>query len=155
MDEVLAIMFTGPNKPTKDDFKCAPVLVRRNKVIQALEWLKLNHSDYYDIEISQDNMNEYPEDMPFVGVEYKPSHTNKTPEGISVHDNDEEDGVEDGDCPFVVHGLTGKKLELMMTSELKGIGMMYLNNNGKILAVGQEDMPESIWNNVQLYPKMF
>ncbi len=27
IDDVLAIMFTGPNKLTKDDFKCAPVLV--------------------------------------------------------------------------------------------------------------------------------
>ncbi len=100
MDDVLAIMFTGPNKPTKDDFKRAPVLVRRNKVIEALEWLKLNHSDYHDIEISRENMNEYPEDVPFVGVEYKASVTNKTPEGLSVHDNEEEDGYGGGRLSF-------------------------------------------------------
>ena len=32
MDDVLAIMFTGPCKPTEDDFKRTPLLVRRNHV---------------------------------------------------------------------------------------------------------------------------
>ncbi|PBK89138.1 hypothetical protein ARMGADRAFT_1047107 [Armillaria gallica] len=132
-----------PNKLTKDDFKRAPVL------------LKLNHSDYHDIEISWENMSKYLEDIPFVGVEYKASITNKTPEGLSVYNNEEEDGTEEGDCPFIVHGLTGEKLESMTTSQIKGRGMMHLDNNGKVLAVGQEDRPESIWNNIQLYSKMF
>ncbi|KAK0440381.1 hypothetical protein EV421DRAFT_1691191, partial [Armillaria borealis] len=155
MQEVMAILFTGPAKPTLDDFKRTPVLVRRNEVYEALEWLKLNHADYHDIGISRENLSHYPEDMPPVSVEYKERYTNKTPEGISVHNNEEEDGIEDGDCPFIVHGLTGDKLETLTTTALKGLGVLHLNSNGKVLAVGQSDQAESIWKNPQLYPKMF
>jgi hypothetical protein len=45
IDEVLAILFTGPCKPTEKDFERTPLLVRRNHVARALEWLKLNHAD--------------------------------------------------------------------------------------------------------------
>ncbi|TFK58008.1 hypothetical protein BDN72DRAFT_782628, partial [Pluteus cervinus] len=61
MDDVLAILFTGPAQPTDEDFARTPLLVRRNKVIQALKWLKINHKDYADIVISQNNIDEYPE----------------------------------------------------------------------------------------------
>jgi len=36
------------------------MLVRRQNVQEALEWLKLNHQDYEDLEISQDNLASYP-----------------------------------------------------------------------------------------------
>jgi hypothetical protein len=52
IQEVLAIMFTGPCKPTVEDFKRTPFLVRRNHVKTALEWLCLNHADYADVKIS-------------------------------------------------------------------------------------------------------
>jgi len=55
MDELLAFIFTGPCQPTEDDFHRIPLLVRRNKVSKALEWLKLNHIDYADLKISYEN----------------------------------------------------------------------------------------------------
>ena len=64
MDEVLAFIYTGPCKPTKADFKRTPMLVRHLKVATALNWLKLNHIDYYDCEISEKNLASYPEDGP-------------------------------------------------------------------------------------------
>ena len=70
LDEVLAFIYTGPCKPTKADFERTPLLVRKNKVRDALEWLKLNHSDYYDLEISYRNLDEYPEDGPPVSITY-------------------------------------------------------------------------------------
>jgi len=70
MDEVLAFIFTGPCQPTEDDFQRIPLLVRRNKVAKALEWLKLNHSDYADLEISYKNLESYPEDSPPVVINY-------------------------------------------------------------------------------------
>ncbi|PBK59619.1 hypothetical protein ARMSODRAFT_899035 [Armillaria solidipes] len=155
IQEVMAILFTGPAKPTLEDFKRTPVLVRWNPVFNALNWLRLNHSDYHDITISRENLARYPEDMPPVSVEYKERLTNKTPEGISVHDNEEEDGVEDGECPFIVHGLTGEDLETMTSTAMKSRGVLHLNSNGKVLAVGHSAQSESIWNNPQLYPKMF
>ena len=67
---MLAILFTGPCKPTAEDFARTPFLVRRNAVINALEWLKLNHIDYADVDISHANAMEYEEKMPPVTVEY-------------------------------------------------------------------------------------
>ncbi|TFK77894.1 hypothetical protein K466DRAFT_579424 [Polyporus arcularius HHB13444] len=112
LDEVLAFMYIGPNVPTHKEFKRTPMLVRRNKVKEALEWLKLNHEDYADLEISYENLDAYPEDEPPVVVNYTMSMaTNKDSEATAVNDTEEDEGVEDGDCPFVVHGLTGTYLE--------------------------------------------
>jgi len=49
MKEVLAFIFTGSAQPTEEDFKRTPFLVCREKVSKALDWLKLNHSDYWDL----------------------------------------------------------------------------------------------------------
>ena len=155
MDEVLAILFTGPTRPTQKDFERTPLLVRRNAVAKALEWLKLNHADYKDIDISYDNLAQYPEDDPPVTVEFRQSDTNKYPENTSVFDDEKEDGTQDGECPFVVHGLTGENLDTMTSSKLKGLAMSYLNNGGKMLAVGHSSQLASIYNNPQYYPQMF
>ena len=107
MDEVLAFIYTGPWKPTKSDFERTPLLVRHKKVAAALEWLKLNHCDYFDLEISYKNLREYPEDSPPVVVDYRESSSNKDPESTAINDMEEETGTETGQCTFVVHGLTG------------------------------------------------
>ena len=72
---MLAILFTGPSRPTSEDFSHTPFLVRRNAVIAALEWLKLNHVDYANIEISHKHMDQYEEDVPPVSIEYRESVT--------------------------------------------------------------------------------
>ena len=41
LDDVLAFTYTGPCKPTKSDFERTPLLVRRNKVGTALNWLRV------------------------------------------------------------------------------------------------------------------
>ena len=56
LDEVLAFIYTGPCKPTKSDFERIPLLVRHKKVAAALEWLKLNHIDYFDLNISYERI---------------------------------------------------------------------------------------------------
>jgi hypothetical protein len=155
LDEVLAVLFTGPAKPTEDDYKRSLLLVRRNYVANALIWLKLNHVDYADINISYKNLAEYPEDGPPVYVDYKVMSENKTPESISVFDMDKEDGIEEGDCAYSVHGITGEQLNTMTTNRLKAIALKHLNNQGKFLVVGHDNKPESTWDNPHLYPKMF
>ena len=155
IEEVIAIMFTGPSKPTPADYQRTPFLVRRNKVKLALEWLILNHSDYEDVSISNENLDQYPEDTPPVSVEYKPMTHNKTPEGTSVHDMDEEDGTEEGECAFTVHGLTGEQLNVMTANAVKAKALQHLNSSAKFLAIGHDEQPESIWHNPQLYPQMF
>ena len=155
IDDVLAILFTGPSKPTLEDFAWTPFLVRRNAVINALNWLKLNHADYADIEVSETNMKQYREDMPPVSIEYQESSSNKVPEGTSVFDQTEEEGTEQGDCTFTVHGLTVELLQTMSPNVLKALALRHLNSNGKMLAVGHSNKPQSMWNNPQLYPQMF
>jgi hypothetical protein len=59
LDQVLACMFTGPCQPTKKDIERTPLLVRHNEVGKAMRWLKLNHADYQDIEISEANLEQY------------------------------------------------------------------------------------------------
>lgn len=61
--EVLAYVFMGPSRPTVQDHVRTPLLVNKKKVANALEWLKLNHCDYFDLEISYENLSEYPDDM--------------------------------------------------------------------------------------------
>jgi len=155
LDDVLAILFTGPCKPSEADLTRIPFLVRRNRVMRALQWLKANHCDYANIEISTQNLESYSETEPPVSIQYQQSNTNKSPEGTSVFDNDIEDGTEEGDCSFTVHGLTGENLDTMTISAIKAQALHHLNNRGKFLLVGQSKKLESIWNNAQLYPQMF
>ncbi|KAJ7699416.1 hypothetical protein B0H16DRAFT_1749448 [Mycena metata] len=104
MNEILAFIYTGSTPPTPEEFDRTPMLVRRSKVLAALEWLKLNHEGYQDLEISMDNLNTYSErDIP-VAVDFRRSK--QRPEDShplsarSVYDDGEEYGVESGECPF-------------------------------------------------------
>jgi hypothetical protein len=71
LDDVLAFIFTGPCKPTPEDMQRTPLLVRRRKICNALEWLKLNHVDYYDLDISYENLEKYPENGSPVVIAYR------------------------------------------------------------------------------------
>ncbi|TFK58954.1 hypothetical protein BDN72DRAFT_781405, partial [Pluteus cervinus] len=155
LDEVLAILFTGPERPTSSDFARTPLLVRRNYVMNALNWLKLNHCDYADIEISNANMEQYPEDLPPVTIQYKPMFSNKIPETMDLVDCEDEDGVDTGDCPFVVHGLSANAITTETAESLKATALKHMNSGGKILAIGRSSQPESLYNNPSLYPQMF
>ena len=155
IDEVLAIIFTGPYKPSQSDFARTPLLVRRNHVKHALQWLILNHKDYEDVIFSETNLLEYPEDTPPVSIEYQKMDSNKNPEGASIFDVDEEDGTMLGSCPFTVHGITGDQLQTLSANAVKARALHHLNNRGKMLAIGHSEDPETIWDNPQLYPQMF
>lgn len=120
----------------------------------ALEWLKLNHADYTDIDISYEELDQYPEDVPPVSVHYQHSLTNKVEEGTSVFDDAADDGVEDGDCSFVVYGLTGDKLMAKSVSASKGIALQHWNSCGGALAISHDGSPQSIYNNSNLYPQI-
>ena len=95
IDKVLAFLFTGPSKPTPETLHGCHLLVRQNPIMNVLEWLKLNHADYADIEISKENM---AQTMPPVSIEYRPAVTNKVPEGTSMYDHKDEDRTTEGDC---------------------------------------------------------
>ena len=155
LDDVLAILYTGPCKPTPDDLKRLPFFVRRNAVVRALEWLKLNHRDYADITISHENLQQYSETEIPVSIEYRECSGNKVSEGTSKHDLEAEHGVMEGECSFSVHGLTKDSIEMMSSEALKAAALKHLNIGGSMLAVGHGSEPESIYNNPRLYPQMF
>lgn len=160
LDLVLSCIFIGPTPPTAADYKRTPFLVRHNKVATALEWLRLNHIDYADIGISYKNLKEYSESEPPVHVIYQKSEDNsmKESESTAVNDNGDEEATSEGQCPFVVHGLTGEQLTELMKQDPKKItakALHHFKNHGHTLGIGQSDTPESLYDNPQLYPQMF
>ena len=123
---------------------------------EALEWLKLNHVDYCDMNIAYENLAKYPDNGPPVLITYRNAITNKNPESVSAFDNEFEEGVDSGPCPFVVNGITGENLNTMGPKALAAKAMKHLKeDDGKVLAIGHAEKPESIYDNPQLYPMMF
>ena len=110
-------------------------MVRQKQVAHALEWLKLNHTDYADLEIAYDELEHYPENSLPVTVEYQNSESTKIEEGTSSFDNDDGHGVYEGECPIIVHGLTGTEYDTKSFNTLKGIALRHWNNQGSVLAV--------------------
>ncbi|KDR64805.1 hypothetical protein GALMADRAFT_50739, partial [Galerina marginata CBS 339.88] len=101
-----------------------------------------------------DNLMQYPEsDCPVV-IDYRESIINKDPEATSVHDNEEEDGVESGPCSFTVQGLTGQEFSELSIDTIKAKALEHLMSNGKILFAGHSEKPCSIFKNPQLFPSM-
>jgi hypothetical protein len=159
ISEVLAFIFTGSAAPTQEDFDRTPMLVRRQKVADALEWLKLNHEDNADLEISEENLLSYAHrDIPVV-VDYKHTKgelTDSVPaDARSVFDKNLEHGTTDGQCTFAVHGLTGAEYSTASMSTIKAVALQHLTQKGDMLAIGRADIPESLYNNVKVCPGMF
>ncbi|KAJ6527415.1 hypothetical protein B0H19DRAFT_1214669 [Mycena capillaripes] len=105
INEILAFVFMGSFPPTQEDFDRTPLLVRRQKVLDALEWLKLNHEGYKDLKISQENIDSYvnkdipvdKEDAISVG-------------SLAVHETAKTHGSKTGKYSFAVHGLRSTDL---------------------------------------------
>ena len=154
LDEVIAFMFTGVAQPTLEDMKRTPMLARRRYISAALEWLKINHSDYADVQISQENLKLYPEEGPPVTIDYRSSLINKQKEATSVFDMEEEEGVHDGDCSFVVHGITGENYSTLGKDSVRALALQHLIADKNILFVGHDSKPESMFKNPQLFPSM-
>ncbi|KAI0043092.1 hypothetical protein FA95DRAFT_1584233 [Auriscalpium vulgare] len=155
LDEVIAFIYIGPVRPTEKEYRRTPLLVRRNKVAKALEWLKLNHYDYADLSISYENLADYPEDMPPVIVDYRQPPAENDSEDKAVNKNEEDEGTHEGECPFVIHTLTGEQLDSKSGAQRKMLAMKYLKEGGKVLGIGHAEAPESIFGNPKLYPSAF
>ena len=154
LDEVIAFMFTGVAQPTAEDMKRTPMLACRRYISAALEWLKINHSDYADVLISQENLKLYPEEGPPVTINYRSSVINKHKEATSVFDMEDEDGVQDGKCSFVVHGITGENYSTLSKDATRALALQHLVKDQNILFVGHGTKPESMFKNFQLFPSM-
>ncbi|KAJ6487818.1 hypothetical protein C8R45DRAFT_827490 [Mycena sanguinolenta] len=162
INEVLAFVFLGSAAPRQEDFDRTPMLVRRDKVAEALEWLKLNHEGYSDLEISYENLASYKlHNIPVV-VDFRQSKgepDDSIPvEARSIDDSNEEYDTSQGRCSFAVHGLTAAEYSKHMTKgkdEIKRIAVAHLDGQRSMLGIGRGDVPESFYNNVEAYPGMF
>ena len=157
MEEIVAFIFIGPTHPTNEMHKRLPSFVRRNKVRRALEWLKLNHEDYSDLEISYENLEQYPESGPPVIEDYRPDWVDNELENKASYEVEDWSSVEEGKCPLIVHTLT---LDKMMAPDidfktLQMAAKAHLLQGGRALAIGRSADPESIYGNPQMYPEVF
>ncbi|KAF9050081.1 hypothetical protein BJ165DRAFT_1414089 [Panaeolus papilionaceus] len=150
LDDVLSVVFTGKVRPSPEDLRRTPVLVRRKRVQAALEWLRLNHKDYYDLTIDHAVLNTYPLDDTNVDDEGNVLDATK-----SVFDSIEEVGTSSGPCPFTVHGLSADVMSEMTTTQRKATALQHMINGGSSLAIGHAEDVQSIYNNPSLYPQMF
>ncbi|KAI9059278.1 hypothetical protein FKP32DRAFT_1542833, partial [Trametes sanguinea] len=141
IQECLAILFVGTAKPTLDDLGRTPLLVRHDVVLRALEWLKLNHPEYYNIEISRENMDQYPVDEPPVGVVYR-QKGNEGGEDLAVYQDEDDAGVQSGQCSFIVHGLCGTEFADMSYDQKIRYAVRYFDSGGKALYYGHEKQPQ-------------
>ncbi|KIK50292.1 hypothetical protein GYMLUDRAFT_182955 [Collybiopsis luxurians FD-317 M1] len=157
LDDIIAVIFTDPCEPHSKDLQCSPFLVCSSKLYYALSCLKKNHTDYYDLDmdVARSNLEHYPKEGVPVSIEYEVSHTNKIPEATGLDDKEIEDGTEYGNCPFCIHGLTEDKYQNMTHKQMKVEAMKFLKTGGKMLGIEHGDDMESLYNNPQLYPKMF
>ena len=156
ISEVLAFIYIGSSVPGPKELERTPIFVRRNKVADALEWLKLNHKGYADLDISYENLDSYDKDGPPVTVIYQ----KQTEQSDSLTENEyEEDltnGVKNGPCPFTVSGLAGEEIVNMLPNTITINAMRHLRENkGGVLAIGDDNVPRSIYNNPMLYSLMF
>ncbi|KAJ7210731.1 hypothetical protein GGX14DRAFT_298684, partial [Mycena pura] len=66
-DEICVIFVSDNQEATANIFERTPLLVRRDHILRALQWLKLNNPLYSDVVLDHDALNEYPVDghIPF------------------------------------------------------------------------------------------
>ena len=144
-NEVLTFIYTGPCSPIPEDIERMPLFVHRNKVGEVLEWLKLNHVDYLNMDIAYDNLESYPKNRLLVVITYRSTSTNKGAEAVSAFDNELEDVVNSGLCPFVVNNITGENLSAMGPKVLAAKVAKHLKEeDGKVLTIGHAEKLESI-----------
>ncbi|EMD30858.1 hypothetical protein CERSUDRAFT_35758, partial [Gelatoporia subvermispora B] len=155
LDECLVILFIGSRPPTENDFKRTPLLVRKHKVLAALEWLILNHIDYADLTISHENLKLYPDDSPPVAVVHRCADGQVEAEAQASFEADGDRGTEVGPCPFAVQGLTGAEVATMTHDVRVAIAVKHLKENNPVLVYGHSDRPDSTYNNPSLFPSMF
>ncbi len=159
IEETFAVMFIRSKPPAEKDFDEVPVYnVRRTKVQEALEWLKLNHVDYENVFISHENLKNYPlNGCPVPVILLKPEDvlTNKQPESTSVNDTEQEEGVTDGPFVAIMHSLTDTGAPVKTWTKLAGDALSHLKNGEKLLILGHTDAAESLFKNPTLYSSAF
>ncbi|KAJ3473986.1 hypothetical protein NLI96_g12711 [Meripilus lineatus] len=144
LNDCLSVMFTGTSRPTYEDFKRTPLLIRRRVIQKALLWLMVNHPGYANVKFSQKNLDTYAEDSPPITVVFrpqKPGTGNIPTENLPVYAMTSEGSTDDGECSFAVSGLTGKELDKMTEQEKKLFAIKAFNVSDPCVAYASEKIP--------------
>ncbi|EJD38107.1 hypothetical protein AURDEDRAFT_72512, partial [Auricularia subglabra TFB-10046 SS5] len=155
LDDMLAIVFTGAARPLDEVLRRIPFLVRRNAVMAALDWLKLNNVLYRDIEISQLNMDSYEDGAIPVYIQYERSETNNPVEARAANDNEGAVGITDGLCAFSVAGVSFDVFSADNYKAVTALAAKHMLRGGVALGVPHGVTPETLWHNSDLFPNMF
>jgi hypothetical protein len=161
--EYLAVMFTGPVLPMNEEYKCTPLIVQHRAVHKTLVWLCRHHPLYTDLEISMRNLESYSDSGTPVAIMHKVTNGEVDGRNLPVFDSSHNFATEDGSCTLAVHTLTGPEANVLSTDTLLGASVKrfregankHFQSGRNVLAVGHNDQPELLYNNVDLYPGMF
>ncbi|EJD54884.1 hypothetical protein AURDEDRAFT_51977, partial [Auricularia subglabra TFB-10046 SS5] len=154
LDEILAIIFIGASRPLDEDKKRIPFVISRNRVMAALDWLKVHNPLYSDIEISQRNIDSYEDNAVPEVISYTDTESNIPDEARAANDNDTEVGVEKGVCAFSVSGVAFDSVTIENYHAVTAVAAKHMLK-GKALAVPHHTQPETLWHNPNLFPRMF
>ena len=152
--DILAVLFTGTARPTDNDLKRSPFLVRLPVVVECLQFLILNSSAYEDVEFSAENLSQYEDGKIPVGYIYRKSVPNVGGESQAVYESVPDRSTESGPCPFIVHTLGGQDLANMTYEQKCAHGLKWFDEGNKVLAYGHESTPQSTMQNPYLFPRM-
>ncbi len=147
--------FTGLCAPTEADYKQTPFLICHCHVLRALTWLKLNHKDYFDLIISEENLNALPECQPPVAWYHMPSDGSGPAASKSVHNIDPENRTEDGLCTVAIYGIIADKVAGLSQDARVAIAIKHLKEGGQVIGYDHSAVSESMYDNLQLFPGMF
>ncbi|KAF6765471.1 hypothetical protein DFP72DRAFT_797921, partial [Ephemerocybe angulata] len=122
--DVIAVIFMGNTRPTAEEYKRTPML------------------DYADLEISKENLEQYPLSGVPVVVDFKKvddgvDATNQLASELSKHETEVNVASSSGPCSLILKALA------------------HMDNQGLAMGIGQDSTPVSMYDNPQLYPQMF
>ena len=161
----IQILFTGKNKPLKNDLKKI-LCVRRNKIENCLIWLKSNNLVYKDITIDYDNLNRLPEnDVPdevFNEISYKADNMDSDELFCNEIGTDliDRNNIEINDTNDLQSSGLISVLDATILSEKDKIEMIkYKHLNNKVLTIPCGKTPMNEWFNpahlLYAFPSLF
>ncbi|RDX44586.1 hypothetical protein OH76DRAFT_1359506, partial [Lentinus brumalis] len=110
MEQILAILFVGPARPSDEDVRRVPFLMRLRHLARSIEWLAYNSESYVGVEVSAENLAQYEDGAPPVGIVHRSTSTLSDATNTASYESVPDRGVQSGDCAFIVHALTEEDL---------------------------------------------
>ena len=161
----ICVLFVGANPPTLEWLreKAKPLCIRREKVRNALKWLKENNPLYFDIDINNDFLNSLDDNhiLPYHIEHVLPS--NKIETLVSRYDEDtnlypdytvSEHGLNVNEIPFqnvVITDVDGHA----PSHELRAAALRHVKQGGGYIQIPHDPTPVNEFCNPSLFPMIY